>query len=155
MNRHVPSRGYKRAAQFTFPAMFEPKRPGPGRASWKAAWHTIGGQRSYYRSKWESNYARYLEWLKQQGQIKHWEHEAETFWFEKIKRGTRSYLPDFRVTENSGLYVYHEVKGWMTARSKTAIDRMKRYYPDVRLIVVDGRSYTILKGQMGKICGFE
>jgi hypothetical protein len=32
-------------------------------ASWGAAWREIGGIRKYYRSKWEANYARYLEWL--------------------------------------------------------------------------------------------
>ena len=57
-------------------------------ASWKAGWREIGGQRIYARSRWEANYARYLEWLRANGSIAKWEHEPETFWFEGIKRGT-------------------------------------------------------------------
>ena len=115
------------------------------RGSWKAAWREIGGIRKYYRSAWEANYARYLEWLLSLGEIKAWEHEPETFWFEGIKRGVRSYLPDFRVTENSGEVVYHEVKGYMDKKSKTKIKRMAKYHPDVRLIVIDSRAYNAIK----------
>lgn len=106
--------------------------------SWKAAWREIGGKRKYFRSRWEANYAYYLEFLKSKGEIKEWEHEPETFWFEKIKRGCRSYLPDFRVTANDGSISYHEVKGWMDDRSKTKIKRMKIYHPKVVLLIFDG-----------------
>lgn len=111
------------------------------RRSWKASWREIGGVRSFYRSRWEANYARYLEWLKSKGEIVSWEHEPKCFWFNAIKRGTRSYLPDFRVTEKNGDIVYHEVKGWMDAASKTKIKRMRIYYPDVKLLVIDGKIY--------------
>lgn len=124
-------------------------RPGP--VVWKAAWRTIGGQRIYARSKWEANYARYLDWLQQRGDIAKWEHEPQTFWFEKIKRGVRSYLPDFRVTENSGAIVYHEVKGYMDARSKTKINRMRIYHPSVRLIVIDSKGYAAIKRTMAPV----
>ena len=90
------------------------------------------------------------------GEIKKWEHEPETFWFESIMRGCRSYLPDFRVTENNGSIVYHEVKGWMDARSKTKIKRMAKYHPDVKLIVIDSKAYNALAKQMSKsIVGWE
>ncbi len=115
---------------------------------WKAAWREIGDKRIYARSKWEANYARYLEFLKKNGNIIEWEHEPETFWFEKIKRGVRSYLPDFMVTELDGSIVYHEVKGWMDARSKTKINRMKKYYPRVALRVIEAKSYTALAKQL-------
>jgi hypothetical protein len=131
----------------------------PGRASmpanppgsWKAAWRTIGGQRCYFRSSWEANYGRYLEWLRANGQIKKWEHEPETFWFEAIKRGTRSYLPDFRVTEINGRIEYHEVKGWMDDRSKTKIRRMAKYHPTVILKVIDGKAYKALAKQVSRL----
>lgn len=109
---------------------------GNGR-SWKAGWREIGGVKIYARSSWESNYARYLEWLRQNGSIKGWEHEPVTFWFEKIRRGCRSYLPDFRVTENNGSIAFHEVKGWMDARSITKFKRMKKYHPTVQIIIRD------------------
>lgn len=130
--------------------------PNSGRGSWKAAWHEIGGVRKFYRSKWESNYARYLEWLKQRGIIAAWRHEPMTFWFEKIKRGVRSYLPDFEVTELDGSISYHEVKGWMDARSKTTINRMRIYHPKVKLLVIDSKQYHAIKAKVsGLVDGWE
>jgi len=125
-------------------------------ASWKSGWREIGGKRKYFRSRWEANYARYLEWLKCGGHISEWEHEPETFWFEGIKRGCMSYLPDFRVIEANGLVVFHEVKGWMDDRSITKIKRMAKYHPNVKLIVIDSSSYKKLKSQMARmIDGWE
>lgn len=125
-------------------------------ASWKAAWREIGEKRKYFRSAWEANYARYLQWLKEKGQIIEWEHEPETFWFDGIKRGCMSYLPDFRVTENDGSHSYHEVKGWMDDRSKTKIRRMEKYHPLVKLIVIDKKAYRGIEKVMSEmICGWE
>ena len=111
------------------------------RGKWKAAWREIGSTRHFYRSRWEANYARYLEWLCSVGQIMKWEHEPHTFWFEGIKRGVVSYLPDFRVTEANGDVHWHEVKGWMDARSKTTISRMAKYHPKEVLIVIGEKQY--------------
>lgn len=118
---------------------------------WNAGWREIAGRRIYFRSLWEANYARYLQWLKAQGAIVEWEHEPQTFWFEKIRRGTRSYLPDFRVTENNGLIVYHEVKGWMDPRSKTKIKRMALYHPTVALLVIPARSYRRMNIDLARL----
>lgn len=118
------------------------------KCSWKQQWAEFGGKRNYYRSQWELNYARYLEMLKSLGEIKEWEHEPDTFWFEGVKRGTTSYLPDFKVTENNGSIAYHEVKGWMDAKSKTKIRRMAKYHPDVKLIVIDSKAYKALERQV-------
>ena len=130
-----------------------PIAPQNARGTWKAGWREIGGVRNYYRSRWEANYARYLEWLRQQGQIASWEHEPETFWFEHIKRGVRSYLPDFKVVENGGSHAYHEVKGWMDSRSKTTISRFRKYYPNETLIVVDKRAYAAIERNMSRMIG--
>jgi len=119
--------------------------------TWKSAWREIGGINKYYRSRWEANYARYLEFLKLNGNIKSWEHEPETFWFEAIKRGTRSYLPDFRVTNIDGSIEYHEVKGWMDDRSKTKLSRMKKYHPKIKLILIDAKQYKLIEKQVNKI----
>lgn len=118
---------------------------------WKAGWRVVGGQRVYFRSRWEANYGRYLEWLKSIGNIKGWEHEPETFWFGKVRRGTVSYLPDFRITNNDGSIEYHEVKGWMDARSKTKLKRMAKYYPTVKLVLIDSKCYKKLANQI-KAC---
>lgn len=114
-------------------------------ASWKAGWREIGGKKKYYRSRWEANYARYLEWLKKNKQIISWAHEPKTFWFEGIKRGVMSYLPDFCVINLDGSEEYHEVKGWMDDRSKTKIKRMAKYYPQVKLIVIDSKLYKSIE----------
>jgi hypothetical protein len=116
--------------------------------TWKQDWHTVGGKRHFFRSKWEVNYAHYLEWLKSRGEIVEWEYEPTTFWFEAIKRGVRSYTPDFRVTEAGGRQVYHETKGWMDARSATKLKRMAKYHPDVSVLLVDAASYRRLNRQL-------
>lgn len=123
------------------------------KVSWKQGWREIGGQRIYFRSAWEANYARYLEWLLARGEIIKWEHEPETFWFEKIRRGTRSYLPDFRVVERGGAVHFHEVKGWMDAASKTKIKRMAKYHPAVSLIVIDAKAYKAIAKTMRPLIG--
>ena len=96
----------------------------------------IGGKVIYARSLWEANYARYLEWQKSLGHIKGWEHEPKRFPFEAIKRGTTSYLPDFKVTRHDGSHGWIEVKGKMDAKSATQIKRFRKYYPEESLSVV-------------------
>lgn len=118
--------------------------PNRAKCTWKQQWAEINGVRKYYRSQWELNYAYYLEWLRLNGQIKSWKHEPRTFWFDGVKRGCVSYLPDFEVIENNGDITYHEVKGWMDDRSKTKIRRMGKYYPNIKLIVIDAKAYKSL-----------
>lgn len=120
------------------------RRPS-GRPGVKAGWRTIGGQTCYFRSGWESNYARFLQLLVEGGLISKWEHEPETFWFLQIKRGTRSYLPDFRVTLLDGSVEYHEVKGWMDPKSATKLRRMKLYYPQVKMVLIERKQYEATK----------
>lgn len=99
----------------------------------------------YVRSAWEANYCRYLNWLVEQGAIREWEYEPDTFYFDAIKRGTRSYTPDFKVTTNDGTIEYHEVKGWMDAKSKTKLKRMKKYHPNVKIVLVDKDVYYAIQ----------
>lgn len=110
-----------------------------------AKYETIGGKTKYWRSGWERKYAKYLEWLKKRKEISEWDFECETFWFLTIKRGTRSYLPDFKVTLNDGTIEYHEVKGYMDAKSKTKLKRMAKYYPEVIVKVIDGQWFKANK----------
>jgi hypothetical protein len=118
---------------------------GDRKKSWKAGWRLIGWQKKYYRSQWEANYARYLEWLRKRGEILEWDHEPKTFWFEGIRRGVCSYKPDFRVVERNGSVVWHEVKGWMDQRSRTCLNRMAKYFPDEVVIVIDATQYKAIK----------
>ncbi len=103
----------------------------------KHGWHVVGEKRIYFRSKWEYVYAKYLQWQLKAGIIARWEYEPETFWFEAIKRGVRSYRPDFAVYLASGKRYWVEVKGYMDAKSKTKIKRFNKYFPEERLIVVE------------------
>lgn len=95
------------------------------------------GKRCYFRSGWELKYANFLETLKNGKAIKDWTYEEDTFWFEPIKRGVRSYTPDFKVYFDDDSHEYHEVKGWMDAKSKTKIKRFAKYYPDESLTIID------------------
>jgi len=95
-----------------------------------------GGKKYFLKSSWERRYANYLEILKKGNAINDWQYEVDTFWFDKIKRGVRSYTPDFKIFFSDGSIEYHEVKGWMDGRSKTKIKRMKKYHPSVKLIII-------------------
>lgn len=88
-------------------------------------WRDIGGVKRFYRSNWEANFARVLEWHKRQQRpfqgmyIKEWLHEPEKFWFDReqavktnawykergikktyrgIRGGTNAALIDFKAT---------------------------------------------------------
>jgi hypothetical protein len=126
------------------------------KTTWKSGWREIGGLRKFYRSKWEANYAYYLQTLIESGEIAEWKHEPDTFWFEGIKRGCVSYLPDFRVTRPDGSIYYVEVKGWMDSRSVTKLKRMKKYHPKVELLLVDSKAYRAMDKAIGHtIAGWE
>ncbi len=120
----------------------------------KRGYFNINGKRIFFRSKWEANYALYLNFLIRQKQIKKWEYEKDVFIFHKIKFGTRSYRPDFKVINNDKNIEYHEIKGWMTPKSKTQMKRMKKYYPEIKLILIEKDSYMDIKNKVGKMLNF-
>lgn len=111
----------------------------------------IGGKKIHVRSSWEANIAAYLEFLKTSGEIKDWKYEPETFWFMKIKRGVRSYKPDFKIISNDGSFYYEEVKGWLDAKSKTKIKRMEIYYPHIDLRLLNEKRYKAIQKMKGII----
>ena len=96
----------------------------------------IGVQKIYFRSSWEYYYAIFLEKLKQENKIITWRHEPRTFWFNDIKRGVRSYLPDFCITHLNGTEEWSEVKGYYDSKSQTKMKRMAKYYPEVKIRLV-------------------
>ena len=113
----------------------------------------LGGQ--FFRSSWEANYARYLNFLIVQGEIKSWEFEPDTFVFHGVIRGELTYTPDFKIVENDGSIVFHEVKGWMDRKSKAKLKRMAEFYPEVELIVIGEDEYKALGKWKGLIDGWE
>ena len=102
------------------------------------------------RSCWEANWARYLNWLIQLGEIKGWKYEPDTFEF-PVKRGSKFYTPDFKVTNNDGSIEYHEVKGWMDSISATKLKRMAKYYPQEKLVLVDKETYRDVALKVGSL----
>lgn len=121
------------------------------RPSSKIYTRTKGGHRNdldgiYFRSSWEANYARYLNLLIKMKVVESWEFEPETFWFEGVKRGVVSYLPDFKVKYlGDSRPEYIEVKGWVVAKDRTKWRRMKIYHPNVKLIVVGAKEYRAIQ----------
>jgi len=88
---------------------------------------------TFFRSCWEANVARILDF----NNIR-WEYEVKTFIFEAVKRGTRSYTPDFYLPDDDR---YIEVKGWWDAKSKTKHARMQKYFPEVQIEIIDAERY--------------
>lgn len=119
----------------------------------KSGWYVVGGKKIFLRSKYEYTYACYLEFLKSKGKIKDWLYEPKIFYFDKIKRGVTSYKPDFQVFENNGLWHWKEVKGFMDAKSKTKLKRMKKYFPNEKIVVVMGKDIRAIResGILGKL----
>jgi len=103
----------------------------------KQEWVTIDDKKYFFRSHWEAKYAKHLAFLKKIKDIQDWEHEPHTFWFEGIKRGVVSYLPDFKVIKNDGTHYWVEVKGYMDKKSATKLKRMKKYFPKEEIKLID------------------
>lgn len=107
----------------------------------------LGG--AYFRSSWEANYARFLNFTKEP-----WEYEPKTFIFEAIEIGTRSYTPDFWLPRK-GHYI--EIKGWMDPKSEVKLKRMAKYFPEVKIEVVGAEWFRQAErnGLDGVIPGWE
>ena len=98
-----------------------------------------GPQGEAMRSRWEVNYAYFLRFLGIP-----YEYEARVFWFEQIKTGTRRFCPDFYLPRTQE---FHEVKGYMTRRSRTQLKRMKKYHPQVKLVLIDAAFFASVERQ--------
>lgn len=112
------------------------------RPPWKRGWSTVGEKHCFFRSSWEANYARYLQWLKEADEIVDWAHEPETLWL-----GSTGYIPDFRVKECDGSTTYHEVKGFMDYRSRSKLALLAKRYPAIDLRLVTQREYFAIEKQ--------
>lgn len=119
-----------------------------------------GGKRAdlddrYFRSRWEANYARYLNFLVAKGSIAAWAYEPKTFVFEGVTRGALTYTPDFLVTDMDGSTAWHEVKGWMDAKSKGKLKRMAKFFPDEEVIIIGPEEYGAISKWAGLVEGWE
>lgn len=95
---------------------------------------------TYFRSMWERNFARFLKYT---GEA--FAYEPKTFWFDGVRRGTNSYKPDFQSLKTPRLW--YEVKGYMNARSRVALQRMKKYYPGETIVIIEREWFRAAKRQ--------
>ena len=124
--------------------------PRRSKCTWKSGKRLIGDREVFFRSSWEANYARYLQFLQDFGMIFNWEFEVDTFWFDKVPRGTRSYLPDFKIWLDSSSFFYVETKGWMDDKSATKLKRMQEYYPEILVKVVRRKELLNIEDTFGR-----
>jgi len=114
----------------------------------------------FVRSAWEANISRYLNFLKARKMIDRWEYEPQRFDF-PIRRGTNTYLPDFKVWKTVDTYEWWEVKGFRLSsiaegkkvpralrRGLIALRRMAKYYPDEKIVVIDTDRYREIARQV-------
>lgn len=146
----LKSKEYRQAASDRFQKrIHEWRKKNPGKwtspyTNTTKGWREIEGKKYFFKSRWEMNAARLLSFQKRE-----WEYEPKTFWFEKIKRGVRSYTPDFFLPKEN---IYIEVKGWMDTKSKTKLKRMAKYYPNTKIELWDEDFFRALKRQgIGKL----
>jgi hypothetical protein len=85
-----------------------------------------------FRSCWEADWARQLEFWRRAGLVKRWEYEPDSFAL-PFKAKPKRYLPDFKVYWAGSLVEYHEVKGVADARARRNAIGMRRFHPDVRV----------------------
>jgi hypothetical protein len=101
----------------------------------------------YVRSSWEANVCRVFNLWITEGKITSWEYEPKTFIFYDIKKGTRSYTPDFLLNYPDGKEEFVEVKGRMDSVSKTKLKRMAKYYPEYTVKLIDSTLYKQIEKQ--------
>jgi hypothetical protein len=113
----------------------------PQRKVWKG-WAEIGGKRFYAKSKWEYNYAQYLNFMVKHKKIIDWDYEPKTFTFLGVTKGCVSYKPDFFVKFPNGYEEYIEVKGWEQSSDRTKWKRMAKYYPEINLRIINKKFFN-------------
>jgi hypothetical protein len=107
-----------------------------GKYNAKAGWRDDLG--IYARSMMEANYARYLQHLKDKGEIQDWQHEPFKAYFTSFgySRGPWVYVIDFQILNNDGSISYVEVKGRWNSGDKTKIKRfIKHVSPNVEVVM--------------------
>lgn len=94
----------------------------------------------FFRSSWEANVARILNYLNIE-----WEYEVKRFVFESDNEfGVDSYQPDFYLPK---LNLWIEIKGWLDEKSKIRLELFKEYYIEEynNLIFIDQSFYNLLR----------
>lgn len=95
----------------------------------------------YFRSSWEANIARLLNYLNIE-----WLYEFKRFNFDEESHEVLSYQPDFYLPQYDK---WIEVKGWMDDKSKKRLELFNLYYPheSSNLILIDENKYHLLENK--------
>ena len=78
----------------------------------------------------------------------------EAYAYTEIKRTLRVYrlnrhLPDFKIWNRKDSEPYFiEIKGYMDQVSRTKLKRMKKYYPEIRVDLVQAKQYYEIKRKL-------
>lgn len=107
-----------------------------------------------FRSQMEANVYRYL--TECDPELKLVELEPHLFTErDGLPNGFR-YLPDFRCTKHDGSQFYIEVKGVLDERSRHKLSIMRRYRPDIKILLITPDIYQKIRQQFAKkIKGWE
>ncbi len=125
----------------------------------RQTYETQDGKSYYTRSGWEHNYCAYLDWLKTQGEIKDWIYEPTPRYEFIVGKGKNAralslgYLPDFKVVNNDDSFYLVEIKGKMQGKRK--LQRMKKFYPKIRIELIQQKEYLELKRKVGKMLNWD
>lgn len=102
----------------------------------------IGGNLISFDSSYEANFARFLQHLKEKGEILAFVKNTTKFPFSETvdlsqvcKTGTiqRSYTPDFLVFYPDWTYTVFEIKGWMNKRDDLKKAQFEKDYSGLKL----------------------
>lgn len=111
----------------------------------------------HFNSKGEANWARFLELLRCKRIVAQdspplvaWLYEPCTFWF-PVDRGVTNYTPDFLLIYGDRTFTFQEFKGYLDKRSKTALGRMEKFYPDLRIDLVLWKRYKQIERKLSHI----
>lgn len=109
----------------------------------------------YLRSSWEANFARYLNLLKAENKIYHWEYESDLL--ELLHENKIiTYIPDFKVWEKQNSEpIYYEVKGWLDNKSKLKLKLMNEQFPHISIILIDENKFKELETIKDRIPNWE
>ena len=108
-----------------------------------------------FKSSMEANVYRFYKTKLGNGKIKNVEYEPEIFYFRNNKFGIKAYVPDFKITTNSGSW-FIEVKGKLDDTSRQKSWLLSTQYPWIKLYFILPKQYnTIKKYYASNIKGWE
>lgn len=102
--------------------------PSPYSGRGRKGYRLIGGVNIWFRSRWEANFARVLDYLGI-----HFQYEPKTFTI-----GNHTYTPDFYIPSKK---LYIEIKGYIDKWSRKRDKLLRKNYPNISLIILDPSIY--------------